>query len=93
MLLIECLEQNIKKQIDCKRPSNTNQMNRVNQMNQISENSRKNICARVSFFNKVPGLRPEALLKKRLWYRCFSVNFEKFLRTPFFTEYLQETAS
>ena len=33
------------------------------------------------FFNKVAGLRP--LLKKRLWYRCFPVNFAKFLRTPF----------
>ena len=28
------------------------------------------------------------LLKKRLWYRCFPVNFAKFLRTPFFTEHL-----
>ena len=27
--VIECLEQNIRKQIDCKRPSNTNQMNWV----------------------------------------------------------------
>ena len=26
--VIECLEQNIRKQIDCKRPSNTKQMNR-----------------------------------------------------------------
>ena len=23
-------------------------------------------------------------LKKRLWYRCFPVNFAKFLRTPFY---------
>ena len=28
------------------------------------------------------------LLKKRLWHRCFPVNFAKFLRTPFFTEHL-----
>ena len=28
--------------------------------------------------NKVAGL-----LKKRLWHRCFPVNFAKFLRTPF----------
>ena len=28
-------------------------------------------------------LRPAALLKKRLWQRCFPVNFAKFLRTPF----------
>ena len=30
---------------------------------------------------KVP---PTTLLKKRLWHRCFPVNFAKFLRTPFF---------
>ena len=36
-----------------------------------------------SLFNKVAGLRPATLLKKRLWHRCFPVNFAKFLRTPF----------
>ena len=35
-----------------------------------------------SFFNKVAGLRRASLLKKRLWYRCFPVNFAKFIRTP-----------
>ena len=38
------------------------------------------------FFNKVAGLWPATLLKKRLWHRCFPVNFLKFLRTPFLTE-------
>ena len=33
------------------------------------------------FFNKVAGLRPA------LWHRCFSMNFAKFLRTPFLTEH------
>ena len=33
------------------------------------------------FFNKVTGLRPATLLKKRLWHRCFPVDFVKFLRT------------
>ena len=28
-------------------------------------------------------LRPATLLKKRLWHRCFLVNFAKFLRIPF----------
>ena len=28
-------------------------------------------------------LRPAVLLKKRLWHRCFPVNFAKFLRRPF----------
>ena len=38
-------------------------------------------------------LRPATLLKKRLWHRCFPVNFVKFLRTPFFTELLLATTS
>ena len=28
------------------------------------------------------------LLKKRLWHRCFPVNFVKFLRTPFYIKHL-----
>ena len=35
------------------------------------------------FFNNVAGLRPATLLKKRLWHRCFPVNFAKFLRALF----------
>ena len=35
------------------------------------------------FFDEVACLRPAALLKKRLWHRCFLVNFAKFQRTPF----------
>ena len=40
--------------------------------------------SRSLFFSKVSGLRPSTLLKKRLRRRCFSMNFEKFLRTRFF---------
>ena len=36
----------------------------------------------LSVFDHYVG-RPATLLKKRLWHRCFPVNFEKFLRTPF----------
>ena len=36
-----------------------------------------------SFLNKVAGLSPATLLKKRLWHRCFPLNFAKFSRTPF----------
>ena len=35
-------------------------------------------------FNKAADLRPATLLKKRLWHRCFLVNFVKFQRMPFF---------
>ena len=42
-------------------------------------------------FTKFPGkhLCQSLFLKKRLWHRCFPVNFTKFLRTHFLTEHLQ----
>ena len=46
------------------------------------QNSHENTCARASFLIKLQGLSPETLLKKRLWHRCFPVNFAIFLRTP-----------
>ena len=49
---------------------------------EISQNSHENTCARV-FLNKVAGLRPVTLLKKRLWNMCFRADFVKFLRTSF----------
>ena len=42
---------------------------------EISENSQENTCA--------SGLRSAALLIKRLWHRCFPLDFVNFLRTPF----------
>ena len=42
----------------------------------------KHLCQSL-FFNKIASLRPATLLRKRLWHRCFPVNFVKFLRTPF----------
>ena len=41
-----------------------------------------------SLFNKVAGLMPTILLKKRLLERCFRVNFAKMFRTPFVLEHL-----
>ena len=35
------------------------------------------------FFNKVASLRPATLFKKRLWHKCFPLNFVKFPRTTF----------
>ena len=35
----------------------------------------------LEIFQKTPV--SETLLKKKLWHRCFPVNFAKFLRTPF----------
>ena len=48
---------------------------------EISQNSQENTCGRVSF------------LTKRIWNKCFPVNFMKFPRTLFFTEHLWVTAS
>ena len=53
---------------------------------EISHNSQESVRDRVSFLIK---RRLKNSLKKRLWHRCFPVNFAKFLRTPFFTEYLR----
>ena len=44
--------------------------------------TRKNLRQSV-FVNKVTGLRSATLLTKRLWHRCFLVNFAQFLRPPF----------
>ena len=58
---------------------------------EISQNLQENPCARVSFWIKLQtwGMRPIILLKKRLWHRCFPLNFAKFLRTPFLKEHLR----
>ena len=47
----------------------------------------KHLCE--SLFNKVGGLRPATLFKKRPWYSCFPMNFAKFLKTPFLKEHLR----
>ena len=49
--------------------------------------TRKHLCHSL-FFNKVAGLRPATLLKRDSG-TGFPVNFAKFLRTPFLTEYLR----
>ena len=54
---------------------------------EISHNSGEHLRQSL-FFNKVAGLRLATLLKKRLWHKCFPVNFGKFRRTPFFKEHL-----
>ena len=41
------------------------------------------------FFNKVAGLRPVTLSRKKLWHKCFPVNFTKFFKTPFLKEHLR----
>ena len=59
---------------------------------EVWQNSQESICGRVFFSIKLQalgrvffsiklqalGLRPATLLKKRLWWRCFPMNFAKF---------------
>ena len=52
---------------------------------EISQNSQENTCARVSFLIKLQA-EPARV---QAWGRSFPVNFAKFLREPFLTEYLQ----
>ena len=48
-----------------------------------SQTSVPNTCSRVSYLIKLQAW-PATLLKKRLWNKCFSVNFAIILRIPFF---------
>ena len=54
---------------------------------EIEQLTEKHLCQSL-IFNRVEGPRPATLLNKRLWHRCFPVNFMKFLRAPFYTEHL-----
>ena len=47
----------------------------------------KHLCQSL-FVNKISGLWPATLLKKKLWHKGFPVSFMKFLRTSFFIEHL-----
>ena len=49
----------------------------------VSQNSHESTCFKSLILNKVSGLRPATLLKKRVWHSYFPINFAKFLRTPF----------
>ena len=56
---------------------------------EISQVHRKTPVPESLFFDKVTGLRPVTLLKNKLWYSCFPVNFVKFSRRLFFAERLR----
>ena len=53
---------------------------------EISQNYQENTCARASFLIKLQVCN---FIKKRLWHRCFPVNFAKFLRSPLLTKHLR----
>ena len=47
---------------------------KIDDLQNFSKFTRKHLCQSF-FFNKFAGLRPATLLKKRLWHRCFPLNF------------------
>ena len=58
---------------------------RIGVLRNFTKFTGKHLCQSL-FFNKVAGLRPATLFKKKLWRRCFPVNSVKFLRTHFYIE-------
>ena len=52
----------------------------------------KHLCQSL-FFNKVAVLSPATLLKKRLWHRCFPLNFLEVSKNTCSREQLQTAAS
>ena len=72
----------LKSQVRIDRSSHRSGSVRKSVLRNFAKFTGKHLCQSL-FFNKVAGLRPETLLKKRLWHMRFPVNFPKFLRTPF----------
>ena len=57
-------------------------------VNNFAKFTSKHLCQSL-FYNEVTSLRPATFLNKKLWYRCFPLNFARFLRTSiFFYEHL-----
>ena len=64
------------------RKSNSQKQSPAGVLRNFAKFTGKHLC-QSPFFNEVAGFSPATLLKKRLWHRCSSVNFAKFLKTPF----------
>ena len=73
----------IGKRLEIFQPQNNDNLARATHRSSHRRCSRKRVVFRN--FAKFTGkhLMSATLLKKRLWHRCFPVNFAKFLRIPF----------
>ena len=60
---------------------------------EISQNSQENVCARVSYFDKVARLRPANFSKKETLAQVFSCEFCEISKNTFSVEHLWVTAS
>ena len=85
---------NVNKNSDLTR-FNMNRLSNMNLFNLTRLNMKLNVAYVSLKYMKIPSTisdkilpQPATLLKKRLWHKCFPVNFVKLLRTPFLTEHL-----
>ena len=69
-----------------KQSAETVQLQRLRPQRVAARPQRELLCAfqfQKLEWMELDDVEPAILLKQRLWYRCFPVNFVKFLRTPF----------
>ena len=76
----------------CKTKTVAHRCSVKKQFLEISQNSQESTCVRISFLINLQArdLKPTTLLRKRVWHRCYPVNFAKFLRTSFLTPLLDD---
>ena len=74
-------KENLAKHVTC-RSSRPEVFRKTGVLRNFTKFTKKYLC-QGRFFNEV------AVIKKRLWHRCFPVNFMRFLTTPFFAEHLR----
>ena len=83
----KCFTQNVYfwKKVSPETYSSRHHCSEILKKDLMKYNARKNTCARFPFLIKLQAwyLRPATLLKKKLWHRCFPMNFAKCLKTPF----------
>ena len=86
----------IRKKIICKYWGYTEAVTNVFYKKGVLKNfakfTRKHLCQSLSF-NKVAGLRPATLSKKRFCHRWFTCEFSAFFMNIIFTEHLWRTTS
>ena len=78
---VKCFSQNLDFEVMHYRSSHRRCSIKICVLENFAKFTGKHLCQSL-FFNKVAGLRLATLFKKRLWHRCFLVNFAIFLRTP-----------
>ena len=85
-VLREFSEQLFNRQINSGRSSRPEMFCKKGVLRNFAKFTGKQLCQSL-LFNKAAD-RACNFIKKRLWHRCFPVNFAKFLRIPFLIEHI-----